>query len=65
MPLLLPMIKRYSSVADGSDVCSVGIFNSTVEELKTIMDKDSGVKTGVFIYELHSYRSFLGLSFPK
>jgi hypothetical protein len=47
-------------VTDESDVRGVGIFNAGIEEVKKIMDEDPGVKTGCFIYELHSCRSFQG-----
>jgi hypothetical protein len=51
-------------VGDGSDVCGIGIFNATLEEVKKIMDEDPGVKAGVFIYEIHPCRSFPGDSLP-
>ena len=51
-------------VGDGSDVCGIGIFNATIEEVKKIMDEDPGVKAGVFIYEIHTCRSFPGDSLP-
>ncbi len=47
-------------VTDGSDVTGIGIFNAGIDEVKKIMDEDPGVKAGVFIYELHSGRSFPG-----
>lgn len=51
-------------VADGSDVRGVGIFNTSLEEVKKIMDDDPGVKAGVFVYEAHECRSFPGDSLP-
>ena len=51
-------------VTDGSDVCGVGIFNGTPEEIKKIMDDAPGVKAGVFVYEVHPCRSFPGDSLP-
>lgn len=51
-------------VADDSDVSGIGIFNASVEEVKKIMDEDPGVKTGVFVYEVHPCRSFPGDSLP-
>jgi len=51
-------------VADGSDVSGVGIFNTSVEEARKIMDEDPGVKAGVFVYELHVCRGFPGESLP-
>ena len=52
-------------VIDGSEVCGVGIFNATTDEVKKLMDEDPGVKAGVFIYEVHPCRSFPGDSLPK
>ena len=52
-------------VADGSEVSGVGIFNADIEEVKSIMDKDPGVKEGVFIYEIHACRSFPGDCLPE
>jgi hypothetical protein len=59
---LLPIV---CPVIDGSDVRGVGIFNTSVEETKKIMDEDPGVKAGVFIYELHECRSFPGACLPE
>lgn len=47
-------------VSDGSDVSGIGIFNSSIEEVKRIMNEDPGVKEGVFVYEIHACRSFPG-----
>ncbi len=52
-------------VSDESDVAGIGIFNADAEEVKKIMDEDPGVQAGVFVYELHSCRSFPGDSLPK
>jgi hypothetical protein len=52
-------------VNDESDVSGVGIFNATVDETKRIMNEDPGVRAGIFVYELHSCRSFPGDSLPK
>ncbi len=52
-------------ISDGSNVSGLGIFNSTIEETKAIMDEDPGVKAGVFIYEVHACRSFPGDSLPE
>ncbi len=59
---LLPIV---CPVIDGSDVKGVGIFNSSVEDTKKIMDEDPGVKAGVFVYELHECRSFPEDCLPK
>ncbi len=52
-------------VRDESEVCGIGIFNGTVDEVKKIMDEDPGVQQGVFVYEIHTCRSFPGDSLPK
>ena len=57
MPIVCP-------VGDGSDVCGIGIFVTSLEETRQIMDEDPGVKAGVFVYELHTCRSFPGNSLP-
>lgn len=51
-------------VSDESDVSGIGIFNASVEETKKLMDEDPGVQAGVFVYALHSCRSFPGDSLP-
>jgi hypothetical protein len=51
-------------ISDGSDVAGIAIFNASVEEVKSIMDEDPGVKAGVFVYEIHPCRSFSGDSLP-
>ena len=66
--------RNFSLRADGvlSIVCPVrsdtlagiGIFDATIEETKVIMDGDPGVQAGVFVYEVHSCRSFPGDSLP-
>lgn len=51
-------------VADGSEVCGVGIFAVGIETARTIMDGDPGVMKGLFSYELHPCRSFPGDCLP-
>jgi hypothetical protein len=51
-------------VNDGSDVSGIGLFTTSVEETRKIMDEDPGVQAGVFVYELHDCRSFPGDSLP-
>jgi hypothetical protein len=51
-------------VRDGSGINGIGIFNSTPEETKKIMDEDPGVKEGIFLYEIHPARSFPGDRLP-
>ncbi len=52
-------------VNDSSEVCGVGIFNGSVEEITAIMDEDPGVKAGIFVYETHPCSSFPGDSLPQ
>jgi hypothetical protein len=52
-------------VSDETDLKGIGIFNADVEQTKEIMDGDPGVIAGVFIYEVHTARSFPGDSLPK
>ena len=47
-----------------SNVNGIGIFNSTIDETKKIMDEDPAVKEGIFIYEILPCRSFPGDSLP-
>jgi hypothetical protein len=57
MPIVCP-------VSDDSGLSGMGIFNKSAEEVKEIMDEDPGVKTGIFIYEIHPCRGFPGSSLP-
>lgn len=52
-------------VSDETELKGVGIFNADVEHTKEIMEGDPGVMAGVFIYEVHTARSFPGDSLPK
>ena len=47
-------------VTDDTDLCGIGIFTGTTEEVAAIMDDDPGVQAGVFTYEVHPVRSFPG-----
>ena len=47
-------------IRDESDVAGIGVFSTSVEETKKIYDEDPGVKAGIFAYEVHRSRSFLG-----
>jgi hypothetical protein len=51
-------------VTDGSDVCGIGVFATTVEDTTAIMNDDPGVAAGVFTYEVHPCRGFPGDSLP-
>lgn len=52
-------------VSDGSELEGIGIFNASVEEVKTIMDEHPGVNAGIFVYEIHPCRGFPGDSLPE
>lgn len=51
-------------VTDQSEVSGIGIFNISLEEVKTLMAGDPGVKEGVFIYEAHPCKGFPGTCLP-
>ncbi len=51
-------------INDGSDVCGIGIFNTTLAEARSIMEKDPAVLQKVFICEFHVCRSFPGDCLP-
>jgi hypothetical protein len=52
-------------INDGTEVKGVGIFSTSIEEIKGIMDEDPAVKAGIFTYEIHPYRSFPGDKLPE
>jgi len=52
-------------VNDGTEVKGVGIFSTSEEETKRIMDEDPAVKAGIFAYEIHPCRSFPGDMLPE
>jgi YCII-related domain len=58
------LLAMVGPVTDTSDIRGFGIFTVSVDEARTIMDEDPGVKAGVFVYELHPWRSFPGDSLP-
>ncbi|HEU5440259.1 MAG TPA: hypothetical protein VFU88_13295 [Ktedonobacterales bacterium] len=47
-------------VTDDSDVRGIGIFATSVEETRTIMDEDPSIKAEVLVYEVHPCRGFPG-----
>ncbi len=51
-------------INDGTEVKGVGIFTTSVDETRKIMDEDPGVKAGIFTYEIHPCRSFPGTMLP-
>ena len=52
-------------VRSEGNVCGIGIFNSSFEDTKKIMDDDPGVKQGIFVYEVYTCRSFPGDCLPE
>ena len=51
-------------MADDSDLHGVGLFNTSLDETRQIMDGDPGVQAGVFVYEVHACRGFPGDCLP-
>jgi hypothetical protein len=51
-------------VSDETDIKGIYIFNTGVEEVRSIMDEDPGVKAGIFNYDLHVCRGFPGSCLP-
>jgi hypothetical protein len=51
-------------ITDGTDIKGIGIFNTSEEETRKIMDEDPAVKAGIFTYEIHRCRSFPGDTLP-
>ena len=51
-------------ISEGSEISGVGIFNAGVDEVRSLMDGDLGVREGVFVYEVHECRSFPGDRLP-
>lgn len=50
-------------VGDDS-VSGVGIFDADPDRTREIMDDDPAVRAGVFVYDVHTCRSFPGDSLP-
>ena len=51
-------------IRDHDQWAGLGIFDTTVEEARAIMDEDPGVQAGIFTYELLPTRSFPGDALP-
>ena len=51
MPIVLP-------VADGSNVCGVCVFDTTVDDAAAIMSDDPAVAAGVLAFEVHPCGGF-------
>jgi hypothetical protein len=51
-------------VPDDTDVCGIGIFTGTPDEVVALMAEDPGVRAGVFTFHVHPCRSFPGDALP-
>lgn len=51
-------------IRDDDHWAGLGIFDTTVDEGRSIMDDDPGVQAGIFTYELYPTRSFPGDALP-
>jgi hypothetical protein len=51
-------------VDDDTDLCGIGVFTGTPEEVAQLMEEDPGVKAGIFTYEVHPARGFPGSCLP-
>lgn len=47
-------------IRDGGVVTGVGIFGTSPDETRRIMEGDPGVQAGLFTYQIHPSRSFAG-----
>ena len=56
---LLPIV---CPVTDGGDLAGIGIFTTSIEETRKIMDEDPGVRAGLFTFEVYQCRGFPGSS---
>jgi uncharacterized protein YndB with AHSA1/START domain len=57
LPVVLP-------VMDDTDVAGVGVFAASAEDTAAILDDDPGVRAGIFTYQAHPVRGFLGAARP-
>jgi hypothetical protein len=51
-------------VDDGSELCGLGIFNASIDEVRSTMEPDPAILQEIFTYELHACRSFPGDRLP-
>jgi hypothetical protein len=58
---LLPVV---CPVTDDADISGFGIFSTTAEETKKILDDDPAVVAGIFVYEVYPVKSFPGDKLP-
>jgi len=51
-------------ITDESGYCGLGVFSTSLDEARSLMDEDPGVRAGIFTYEVHPWRSFPGDGLP-
>ena len=54
------LLRIVCPVMDDTDVCGIGIFAATVDQVRELMAGDPGVSAGVFVYDTHPCRGFPG-----
>ena len=52
-------------VRDDTPLCGLYIFSTGAETVTAVMQEDPGVRSGVFVYEVHPITGFPGDSLPK
>jgi hypothetical protein len=52
-------------ITDDSERCGIGLFSTDVETTEQLMADDPGVKSGLFVYEVHRCLSFPGDALPS
>jgi hypothetical protein len=52
-------------VRDETPLCGLYIFSADVDTVTTIMERDPGVLSGVFVFEVHPIIGFPGDSLPS
>lgn len=57
MPIVCP-------VGD-EEISGIGIFNTDLEQARTVMADDPGVRAGIFTFEVHTCRGFPGDALPS
>jgi uncharacterized protein YndB with AHSA1/START domain len=61
---LLSIVLPVTDDSGSTDIAGFGVFAATLEETRTIMDGDPGVRAGIFSYDLHPVCGFPGSSLP-
>ena len=58
------LLSIVAPVTDGTDLCGIGIFAGTVDEVADLMVDDPAVQAGLFTFQVHPVRSFPGDALP-